>query len=556
IYIDTCRLLRETYVPSLIKELQDRFGFNTALKKHFVSERKFHADDIFRSETDIIVERLFIHNQESGACVLSRVSGAFSSIEREMFKMVTGALTAVINNIIMYRELERSNRRLNWAKKKLLESNERSDDKEHEHAMKLENLYEAGKMLTTIHEPSRLLATLTYMIINAIDAEVGAAILFDGNTVTEKIEFGLNFSVIKDIRIKQNGKEISLFNYIIETGEMIVLNKEEIKERLILDTLPFIQISTLACVPLQTNLSTSGIMLTVNKLKGKTYTKDDIEALKTLSSMATVAIQNAYLYHQKIEKTKLEADIKMAMEIQKELLPGSPPRNAIFDVASIYTPAEVMGGDYFDYIEVDTNHTGFLVADVTGHGVPAAFIVTLVKSCVQLTAYGKQSPQEVLKALNEFLCRHIPKKNFVSMGYGIIDTVRRTLAYSSAGHNPLLWYSHNTDTFTEIKTDGLFLSLFEDTLFGETTVQLGNNDILVFYTDGLTEAKNKSGEFFGIERIKEIIQKFGHHPAQHIAGLITDSLNEFLDGCALHDDLTSILVKITRSTSFFIPAGN
>ncbi len=386
------------------------------------------------------------------------------------------------------------------------------------------------------------------MIINSIGAEVGAALLLENGEITKKIEFGHRIRhLFKAIQFKNNGHQ-AIYQKVLESGEVVILNADDVNEQLDLEILQDrkLTINALACIPFKTATTVIGTMMVINKLFCDSFTQDDIVALTTLASMATVAIENATLYQQTIQKTKLEADMKIAMEMQMELLPKAPPECDVFEVASMYTPAEMIGGDYYDYIDINDHNTGFIVADVTGHGVSAAFIMTLVKTCVQLSSTGIVSTKEVVSELNSFLFKNIPRNNFVSMLYAILNTEERTLHYTSAGHNPSMRYCAKCDKFIPITTDGLFLSLFEETEYGEIVIPLEKNDIYLFYTDGLTEATNKHKEFLGIPRVQEVIRENKDKSAQEISSILFWYLHEYIEHEPLDDDLTFIVLKILQ----------
>ena len=473
-----------------------------------------------------------------GFFVVTRETGKpFTYFEKEIMSQCAALLTPVIDNISMSHQLVKMNLELEYIQDEIVEFSKKLDNKIEERTLQLHKFYEAGKVLTTIHEPNRLLAT--------IGAEVGAALLLEDGLISKKIEFGLGFEILKEIRLKEPASPV-LYERVIDTGEQIILSSNDISDKIEQSFLQErnIKLRTLACIPFKTGTKIIGVMIVVNKLFSEDFSNDDVVALTTLASMATVAIENANLYQQTIEKTKLEADMVIAMEMQMELLPKEPPESDFFEVASMYVSADMVSGDYYDYIDIDKHRTGFTVADVTGHGVSAAFIMTLVKSCVQLSSQGVTSTKKVVESLNSFLFTNIPKNNFVSMLYAIIDTNERKLHYTSAGHNPSICYNYKTGEFKEITTEGLFLSLFEATDYGEIEIELNKGDIFFFYTDGLTEAANEKKEFFGKERIQQVIKENYDKPAREINTILYWNLKEFVGQKSFEDDVTFIVLKI------------
>ncbi|GEM_PF-2528276 len=548
ILIDTTRQIGDEYVNWVLYKVHTECGFDykTAQKKVLVERDTKNKTIIWDTDGHVSVNKIYSKGLYIGSIITASAEPSYSSeSSKEILTSIIPALTTILDNIRMYCQAGKTNEELKLIHEELIECSHNIENKIEDRTVKLHKLYEAGKILTTIHEPNRLLATLVDMIINSIGAEVGAALLYENGKISKKIEFGLELNVIKDIRYRDK-LFTPVYEKVLSTGEMVVLNKSQINKYLDTKLIKSrnLHINSLACLPFKTGSTVMGIMLVLNKLRSDTFTKDDIDSLTTLASMATVAIENATLYQQTILKTKLEADVRMAMEMQVELLPKAPPQSNVFEVSSMYTPAEMIGGDYYDYIQIADGKFGFAVADVTGHGVPAAFIMTQVKACVQLSARGIPSTQQVIKSINSFLYKNIPKNNFVSMLYTIIDEKERTILYTSAGHNPSLWFSNKTGKFKQITTDGLFLSLFENTEYGEIKIPFEKGDIFLFYTDGLTEAANQKKEFFGLERLKQIIKKNKSMSAQDIASSIFWSLQDFIGRSSLNDDMTFIILKI------------
>lgn len=553
VLVDRTKNADNAYVNHILEMSQHTCEYDyNQLEVALVSNREPQNDnqDNTPAQDTMIIKKLYSKHVYIGALIVARcINDPFSPFEHDMILSLHDLLTTIIDNIRMTRRILLLSEDLEEIQREIVQSNTELDRKIEDRTLQLHKFYEAGKILTTIHDPNRLLATLVDMIINSIGAEVGAALLLENGEITKKIEFGLGFEVIKAIRFSENGnRSIPIYEQVLQSGEAVILDAQGVIDQVDGAILRErnLTINALACIPFKTATSVIGTMMVINKLFCDSFNQDDIVALTTLASMATVAIENATLYQQTIQKTKLEADMKIAMEMQMELLPKEPPESDVYDVASMYTPAEMIGGDYYDYIPINEDNTGFIIADVTGHGVSAAFIMTLVKTCVQLSSSGIVSTKEVVGALNSFLFKNIPRNNFVSMLYAIINTKERKLHYTSAGHNPSMHFCAQSGEFEHITTDGLFLSLFEETEYGEITIPLKKDDIYLFYTDGLTEATNQHKEFLGMKRIQKIIKDNKDKSAQEISSCLFWYLQEFIGHQTLDDDLTFIVLKILK----------
>ncbi len=550
VFIDRIDEVDEEYVNWVLYKVQGECRFeSTEIERVFVfNNKESEKGAMWDVDGQVIVHKLKTDEQYLGSFIIARLEpNGFTDAQSELVREIMKPLVTILDNTRMYRHIERANIELQEVHSQLIESCKKLDNKVEDRTLLLRKLHEATRLVTTIHEPNRLLATIVDVIINSIGTEVGLVILLDQGRVSKKIEFGLNLNFVKNLRFK-NKEKTSLIKRIIRKGEIILMNEDDIVRKMDLGFLKSrnLRITSLAAVPFKSGHQITGFVVIINKLNGEDFTKEDIVTLTTLSSMASVAIENATLYKQTIRKTKLETDIMMAMEIQTELLPKQAIKNDYLEVDSRYLPAECVGGDYYDYINIDQDNTGFVVADVTGHGVSAAFIMTLVKSCMQLTAQGVVSTRKVMSALNTFMCKNVPNNNLVSMLYAIVNTEKRTLTYTSAGHNPSIWFRKESGTFESLTTDGLFLCMFDTTEYGELEVQFAPGDIFMFYTDGLTEAKNHRNEMFGIERIKEIIAKNADWTAEQISAVIYRELQLFIGKSSLNDDLTYSVLKIKK----------
>lgn len=549
IFIDTLSALKEEYIDWVIFKIHKDCEFDYRyVQKKTVFERENEGHIMWDTMSSIWTRKLMIKDTYLGALIITTIHhGGFSEDEQVIFEAIINPLITILDNTRMYSHIEHTNSLLEAFQKDLIEFNRTLDHKIEERTLQLQKLYDAGRALTTIHEPSRLLATLINMIINSTGAEVGSAILLERGEVSKKIEFGLSFEVLKEIRLKDEART-PLYKEVIRIGEPMILNQTQTNEQLDLTdvTARNFMITSLACIPFKTAQSVIGLLMIVNKSNNNDFTKDDALSLTTLSSMAAVAIENANLYEQTIAKTKLEADIKVAMKMQTDLLPKASPQSDYFEVASRYTPAELVGGDYYDYIALDQDNTGFVMADVTGHGVSAAFTMTQVKTCMQLISKGIFSTKEVVHLVNYFMYTTMPKTSFVSLLYAILNTKNRTLLYTSAGHNPSLCFSQKKDEFKLISSEGLFLNLFDNTQYGEISIPYSAGDIFVFYTDGLTEAINSRKEQFGLEKVQEIVRKNADLSANNLASEIYAQLKHYIGRCSLRDDLTFTVLKIKQ----------
>ncbi|UCZ57396.1 SpoIIE family protein phosphatase [Desulfurispirillum indicum] len=248
-----------------------------------------------------------------------------------------------------------------------------------------------------------------------------------------------------------------------------------------------------------------------------------------------------------VAQAHIDEEMRQVEELQQSLLPKALPSNSLYDIASFYTPADKVGGDYYDFIELSNGELGVLVADVSGHGLPAAVIMAMTRVVQRALSYGESSPAATLDKVNSMLCENIYTNDFVTMFYMILSADGAPARYSSAGHNPLLQYCASTGDIIRYTSKGFFLGAFDIGGYEEDTISFAPGDILLLYTDGLVEAMNIRKEQYGYDPVERILQENHGSSAAQIVEILRQSVMEFVDGVPLGDDMTLVVVKINET---------
>ena len=253
------------------------------------------------------------------------------------------------------------------------------------------------------------------------------------------------------------------------------------------------------------------------------------------------------------DQERLQKEMQVAQEIQQMLLPSEFPDLEGYELASYYEAAREVGGDYYDFVEVDKDTLGIVVADVSGKGVPGSLVMTMIRTALRTEARGIKDAAEVLSRVNDFVIGDMKKGMFVTVFYIIIDGKRRRLNYASAGHNPMILYRSTTKRTYYLNPRGfpIGIQLHEKDLFRKSiesdTIQLAEDDILFMYTDGITEAMNNKRELFGEERLLKIFRDSGQLRVKPFVEQIKEEILSFTEGFPQSDDIT--LVAIREKTS-------
>ena len=300
--------------------------------------------------------------------------------------------------------------------------------------------------------------------------------------------------------------------------------------------------------PIKTHDKLRGYLTAVKK-GSAIFNEDDIEAINTFSDYASVAIENSMLLEQSIEKERLEKELDVAREIQRKILPEKNPQLKGISISSVFIPAFEVGGDYYDFFKLDNNKIGFIIADVSGKGISAAFIMAEIKGIFESLCKTLSRPKEILVNANEILLTTLDKKTFVSAAFGVLDLNENTLRLARAGHCPLLMVRDGIAT--NLKPSGIALGISESDFFSETleeiSLDLKEQDILVLYTDGITEAKNSNLEDFGDSKFENIILENSRSEPDEISSCVIQQVTLFSQSLAQYDDITLVIFKLNKN---------
>jgi sigma-B regulation protein RsbU (phosphoserine phosphatase) len=283
-----------------------------------------------------------------------------------------------------------------------------------------------------------------------------------------------------------------------------------------------------------------GVLYLDSREKGNLLSDATRRALDTLASEASVAIQNAQLYREKIEKTKMEQEMRIAAEIQQALMPKPLANLRFVEAAAASIPCRSIGGDFFDYLDFDGKAFGFTLGDVAGKGPPAALLSALMQGMFASHVHGLDGTASLVNTANKVLCRRGIESRFVTLMFGILQA-NGSLTYTNAGHNPP--FVVGPGGVRRLEDGGPVVGLLEFAPYSEETVQLVPGDIVVIFSDGVSEALNAADEEFGDDRLLAAIQAATGHTAEALVAHVFDAVREFTLGTAQGDDITAMVIK-------------
>jgi serine phosphatase RsbU (regulator of sigma subunit) len=302
------------------------------------------------------------------------------------------------------------------------------------------------------------------------------------------------------------------------------------------------QIRSLMCVPLWNNREVIGLIYLDSRQRAGLFTRDDLTLLTHLANVAAVKIENARLFEQAVAAERMEQEIQKAAEIQNHLLPTDGPPIAGYDVFGTSLMCRAVGGDYYDYLPLEEGLIGVALGDVAGKGLPAALLMASLQASLRALSELGLPPDNMMTRLNRLLCRTVPENRFVTFFYSLLDPAKHTLTYVNAGQNPP-YIVRQGQPAERLAQTGPPLGLFDTTKYTAKTVSMDAGDILVCYSDGVTEARGGTEEEFGEERLTDLVGREHAGTPIDIIKRITEAMLSFCAGHSYQDDVTMVVLK-------------
>ncbi len=331
-----------------------------------------------------------------------------------------------------------------------------------------------------------------------------------------------------------------------------VLIEDALKDpRVVKHNDPSLQVRSLIVTPLLFRNKVLGVLAVANPADGMVFTETDFSLVQSLSEQAALAIHNSDLMQVQIDKNRLDFDIEMAGSIQGMILPKEFPRNTQLDIAATYKPAQKIGGDLYDVFALGDDRVGIAIADVSGKGVPASLLMAICHANLRNFAKMFDSPAEVLRHMNAEMQHEMHRHMFITLTYAIIDTTHNTLTLARAGHELLMMLRKQSDRQTYnvemVSSEGMALGMVPEAIFNsvieDKRIPFEQNDIAVFYTDGVTEAANPEDVEFSARRLGEVVHTLRDRPARELNQGIVAGVERFTQEHTFLDDITLVTVK-------------
>ncbi|HXT64916.1 MAG TPA: SpoIIE family protein phosphatase [Pyrinomonadaceae bacterium] len=342
---------------------------------------------------------------------------------------------------------------------------------------------------------------------------------------------------VGEIRISR-----SVLDEVVNNGKSVLTSDAQADPRFMGGTVVLQGVRSVLAVPLGVGENVFGIIYADSPIADGRFTEDHLKVLTTLSSVAAIRVENARLTEEQFERERLERELQVASEIQQRFQPTSAPVLEGYELQGISFPCYEIGGDYYDFIHRANGNLIVALGDVSGKGTAAALLMSSLHAAVHAQFDTHKSIAETISAVNRYLVESIPANRFVTLFYADLNPKNGEIAFLNAGHNPPL-IVRTGGTMEQLAAGGLPLGIMAEADFREGRTKLNPGDVLVIYSDGVSEAVSPSGEEFGPTRLYEAVARNLDASAAGIRDRIESALTKFSQGTPAGDDITMVIVK-------------
>jgi sigma-B regulation protein RsbU (phosphoserine phosphatase) len=400
-------------------------------------------------------------------------------------------------------------------------------------------LNELARAISASSHSEEVMQTIVRRSMRAVNAEQGVITLVDqqaNDPMKTLVRAMVSTSEHEQFHLTQ-----ALVGWMHLNKKPLLLNSPRTDERF-RGVLWDDDIRSLLCVPMMMKSELKGVLTLINKKEGNQFSEEDQRLLAIIAAQSAQVVENARLNEREKQLFKMQEEVRLAAKIQAELLPKEAPSVSGYDIAGESIPAQVVGGDYFDFISMDDSRIAICLGDVTGKGLPASLLMANVQATLRSQSFIHTSPKNCIERSNAFLYQSTSAEKFVTLFYGILDFANHTFSFSNAGHDHPFLFQPDQQPI-RLKTGGIMLGMMETFPFQEETLLLGSNAVLVMYSDGIAEAMNPNQEQFGEQQIAEVLQTHRHLPAAEIVDVLMRAAKAHAGTAPQSDDMTIVVVK-------------
>ncbi|TDI75558.1 MAG: GAF domain-containing protein [Bacteroidetes bacterium] len=408
-----------------------------------------------------------------------------------------------------------------------------------------------------VFDPEKLYSTITAAPVESGSASSAWLAVADYQTGSLKPVIVATHGIDTE-KIESKIDYIALYEDVAQRKEALHLEHAPADHRV--SAKPGDGVGSLLVTPLMARDKVLGALF-VAKDVVRGFERDDLQTIGIYAAQAAVSMDNAQLFEQQVEKERLARELSIAREVQRRLLPQRTPEMPGLSIAASSVSAHEVGGDYYDFVQLDDHRISIIIGDVSGKGTSAAFYMAEMQGVFQSLSRLSPSPREFLSHANTALAHSLDRNVFISVIYGVLDVEKETFVMARAGHCPAALVDQ-TGVARYIRTQGMGLGLDRSTLFKTTLeeedISLNPGDVFALYTDGVVESRSPENEEYGYDRLLNVLSEFRHEDATEIHKAVIRDLDTFLQNREYDDDMTLVIIKwhgipISESGTLIIP---
>jgi serine phosphatase RsbU (regulator of sigma subunit) len=396
----------------------------------------------------------------------------------------------------------------------------------------MQALIKAGQELSANRPLSEMFPVILELAIQAVNAQRGVLLLVENETLVPKAHKGEGFRISTAVRDKVMDEKASILVRDAQLDDAFKGRMSIVEQK----------VHTMMAVPLQTQDRILGLVYLDSPFILREFTKDDLSLLTVMANIAAIRIENVRLAEIEEAERIMKRDLSQAADIQNQMLPGEAPEVAGTDLAGYNAACRTVGGDYYDFFPYDDGRIGLALGDVSGKGMPASLLMMELHARVQMLAEERMDMRSFMTRLNKATCERCPSNRFITFFFSVFDPATGELRFANAGHNPPIVLRGNGKA-EMLEGSGPVLGIMAAAPYSEQVVHLDRGDMLVLYSDGVTEATNHEYEEFAEERLIEVLRIHRDRRASKIVDAVTSALAEFAAGAPQADDITLLVAK-------------
>lgn len=398
----------------------------------------------------------------------------------------------------------------------------------------LQALIRAGQELAENRALAELFPVILDLAIQAVNAQRGVVLTLEGENLIPRAHKGDGFRISTAVRDRVVNQKSSI---LVRDAQL----DDAFKSRL---SIVEQKVHTMMAVPLQTKERIIGLIYVDSPFVLREFTKEDLSLLTVMANVAAIKLENARLAEVEQAERIMKRDLAQAADIQRRILPDKAPDVRGLDVAGFNMACRTVGGDYYGFFPYPDGRIALALGDVSGKGMPAALMVMELQARLQILAEDPRDLSALMTRLNKITCATCPSNRFITFFIALLNPATGELAYANAGHNPPIIVRASGE-IELLEGGGPVLGILPIAKYGEQHARLGQGDLLMIYSDGVTEANDPAEEEYGEERLTELLKQQRAHAAEAIVNSVTDGVSRFSSGAPQADDITLIVAKRT-----------